>query len=65
MRRVSEITTASTQQTEAINEISENITRVAAMTEQNTDVVKQTAHLIGNLTPLVDRVKQAVEQYRA
>jgi aerotaxis receptor len=65
VRRVSEITTASTQQTEAINEISENITRVAAMTEQNTDVVKQTAHLIGNLTPLVDRVKQAVEQYRA
>jgi aerotaxis receptor len=65
VRRVSEIASASTQQTEAINEISENITRVAAMTEQNTDVVKQTAHLIGNLTPLVDRVKQAVEQYRA
>ena len=65
VRRVSEIATASTQQTEAINEISANITRVAAMTEQNTDVVKETSHLIGNLTPLVDRVKQAVEQYRA
>ena len=65
VRQVSEIATASTQQTEAINEISANITRVAAMTEQNTDVVQQTSQLIGNLTPLVDRVKQAVEQYRA
>ncbi len=65
VRRVSEIATASTQQTEAVNEISASITNVAAMTAQNADAVKQTADLIGHLTPLVDRVKQAVEQYRA
>jgi hypothetical protein len=34
------------------------------MTEQNLCTVKQTTELIGNLTPMVDRVKQAVEQYR-
>ena len=65
VRRVSEIATASSQQTEAINEISSNITQVAAMTDQNSRVVKQTSQLIGGLMPMVDRVKQAVEQYRA
>jgi aerotaxis receptor len=64
VRRVSEIATSSSQQTEAINEISANMTQVAAMTEQNLCTVKQTTELIGNLTPMVDRVKQAVEQYR-
>jgi len=65
VRRVSEIATASAQQTEAINEISCNITRVAAMTDQNARVVKQTSQLIGGLMPMVDRVKQSVEQYHA
>jgi len=65
VRRVSEIATASSQQTEAINEISSNITRVADMTDQNARVVKQTTQLIGGLKPMVDRVKQAVEQYHA
>ena len=64
VRRVSEIATASSQQTEAIGEISANMTHVAAMTEQNVGVVRQTTKLIGDLTPMVDRVKQAVEQYR-
>jgi len=63
VRRVSEIATSSSQQTEAMSEISANITRVAAMTEQNVEVVKHTTQLIGDLTPMVDRVKQAVEQY--
>ena len=35
------------------------------MNEQNVDVVKQTTRLIGNLAPMVDRVKQSVEQHRA
>jgi aerotaxis receptor len=64
VRRVSEIATSSSQQTEAINEISVNMTNVASMTEQNGQSVKETTHLIGNLIPMVDRVKQAVEQYR-
>jgi aerotaxis receptor len=63
VRRVSEIVSASSQQTEAMSEISASITRVAAMTEQNVGVVKNTTQLIGELAPMVDRVKQAVEQY--
>jgi hypothetical protein len=35
------------------------------MNEQNVGVVKQTTRLIGNLAPMVDRVKQSVEQHRA
>ncbi|MDR3773628.1 MAG: PAS domain-containing methyl-accepting chemotaxis protein [Terracidiphilus sp.] len=63
VRRVSEIATASSQQAEAMSEISSNITHVAAMTGQNAGLAKQTAQLIGDLVPMVDRVKQAVEQY--
>jgi aerotaxis receptor len=63
VRRVSDIAISSSQQTEAMGEISSSITRVAAMTEQNVGVVKQTTLLIGKLSPMVDRVKQAVEQY--
>jgi aerotaxis receptor len=63
VRRVSEIATSSGQQTEAMGEISSNITHVAAMTEQNVSVVEQTTQLIGELAPMVVRVKNAVEQY--
>lgn len=64
VRRVSEIATSSSQQTEAMSEISSNITQVASMTERNVGVVKETTVLIGNLTPMVDRVRQAVAQYQ-
>jgi methyl-accepting chemotaxis protein len=47
-----------------MGEISSNITHVAAMTEQNVSIVKQTTQLIGELAPLVARVKHAVEQYQ-
>jgi len=63
VRRVSEIATSSSQQTEAMNEISANITRVAAMTEQNVSVVHRTTNLIETLSPRVDRVRKAVAQY--
>jgi aerotaxis receptor len=63
VRRVSEIATSSSQQTEAMNEISANITRVAAMTEQNVSVVHRTTSLIETLSPRVDRVRKAVAQY--
>ncbi|MGO9436192.1 MAG: methyl-accepting chemotaxis protein [Terracidiphilus sp.] len=65
VRKVTEITTASSQQTEAMNEISANIAQVAAMTEQNVTVVHQATSIIGELAPMVDRVKKAVAQYRA
>jgi aerotaxis receptor len=65
VQKVSEIATASSQQTEAMNEISANIAQVAAMTEQNVAVVHKTTILIGDLTPMVDRVKKAAAQFRA
>jgi aerotaxis receptor len=63
VRRVSEIATASSQQAEAMSEISSNISHVAAMTGKNAGLAKETTQLIGNLAPMVDRVKQAVEQF--
>jgi aerotaxis receptor len=64
VQKVSEIATASGQQTEAMNEISANIAQVAAMTEKNVAVVHKTTLLIGDLTPMVDRVKKAAAQFR-
>jgi aerotaxis receptor len=64
VQKVSEIATASSQQTEAMNEISNSITHVAAMTEENVSVVQSTTEQIVMLTPLVDRVRKAVTQYQ-
>ena len=61
--KVSEISVASSQQTEAMNEISVNITHVAAMSEQNVSVVHSTYEQIDAMTPLVERVSRAVAQY--
>ena len=63
VRMVSEIANSSSQQTEAMNEISSNISHVAAMTEQNVGIVRSTSKLISTLQPMVDRVKKAVAQY--
>ena len=65
VRRVSEITASSSQQTEAMNEIGGNISHVAAMTEQNVRVVQKTTDLIASLERMVGRVRNAVTQYQA
>lgn len=64
VRRVTEIAGSSAQQTEAMNEISRNITQVASMTEQNEAVVRRTTELMKVLDPMVDRVQKAVLQYQ-
>ncbi|HEX4068408.1 MAG TPA: methyl-accepting chemotaxis protein [Acidobacteriaceae bacterium] len=64
VRRVTEISNSSSQQTEAMNEISRNISQVAAMTEQNEATVRRTTELMRILSPMVDRVQKAVLQYR-
>jgi aerotaxis receptor len=64
VRRVSEIANSSSQQTEAMNEISRNITQVASMTEQNEAVVRRTTELMNALNPMVSRVQKAVLQYQ-
>lgn len=64
VQRVTEIAMSSTQQTEAMNEISRNITQVATMTEQNEAVVRRTTVLMKELNPMVSRVQKAVLQYR-
>ena len=63
VKKVSEISTASSQQTLAMNEISSNIHQVAAMTEHNVGAVHTATHLIAGLSPMVDRVKKSVGQY--
>ncbi|HEX4312189.1 MAG TPA: methyl-accepting chemotaxis protein [Acidobacteriaceae bacterium] len=64
VRRVTDISNSSSQQTEAMNEISRNISQVAAMTEQNEATVRHTTELMKDLTPMVERVQKAVLQYR-
>jgi hypothetical protein len=51
--------------TEAVNAISAHIAKVAAMTEQNVAVLQKTTVFIGDLTPIVERVKKAVARFRA
>ncbi len=64
VRSVTEISNSSSQQTEAMNEISRNISQVAAMTEQNEATVRRTTEMMKVLSPMVDRVQKAVLQYR-
>lgn len=63
VRKVTEIASSSSQQTEAMNDIGANISHVAAMTEQSADVVHRATGLIEVLTPMIDRVEKAVAQY--
>jgi aerotaxis receptor len=65
VRMVTEIAVASGQQTEAMNEIGTNISHVAAMTEQSLGVVRGTTEQIDELVPMVGRVRNAVEQFKA
>jgi methyl-accepting chemotaxis protein len=63
VRMVTEIASSSSQQTEAMNEVSTNISHVAAMSEQSVGVVNHTTEMIEILLPMVSRVRRAVEQY--
>jgi len=64
VRMVSEISVSASQQTEAMNDIGANISRVAAMTEQNASVVRRTTSLMEFLGPMIGRVHMAVGQYK-
>lgn len=64
VRMVSEISTASSQQTEAMNEIGGNISHVAAMTGQSVRVVHETTDLMNFLESMIGRVRNAVAQYK-
>jgi aerotaxis receptor len=65
VRKVSEISVSSSQQTEAMNDISAHINHVAAMTEQSVTIVKRTTNLMEFLGPMIARVHKAVAQYKA
>jgi aerotaxis receptor len=65
VRKVSEISSSSSQQTQAMNEISANINHVAAMTEQSVTIVKRTTTLMEFVGPMIARVHKAVAQYKA
>ena len=61
---VSEITHSSAEQQAAMTELAQNVERVAAMTEQNVSVVRQTEAMVDVLSGTVDRMRKAVGQYR-
>lgn len=63
VRMVTEIAAASSQQTDAMNDIGHNISHVAAMTEQSLGVVENTTEQIDQLLPMVGRVQHAVHQF--
>jgi methyl-accepting chemotaxis protein len=64
VQRVSGITLSSSQQAEAMGEISANIAHVAAMTQQSVDMVSRTTSSVDLLQSMVTRVHKAVAQYR-
>ena len=61
---VSEITHSSNEQQAAMTDLAQNVERVAAMTEQNVSVVRQTEAMVEELTGTVSRMRKAVGQYR-
>jgi methyl-accepting chemotaxis protein len=61
---VGEITQSSAEQRAAMTELARNVERVAAMTEQNVTVVKDTDAMVDSLTNTVARMRKAVEQYQ-
>jgi aerotaxis receptor len=64
MRRVADISHSASEQEKAMNDLSQNIARVAEMTEQNAQTIQHTAHMGGVLDGTVQRMHKAVAQYR-
>ena len=60
---VAEISHATSEQQNAMGELSANINRVAEMTEQNVGVVSQAERLTDELDGSVDRMLKSVGQY--
>jgi aerotaxis receptor len=60
---VGEISHAASEQQAAMNELAQNVERVASMTEQNVAVVGQTSATVDYLNSVVERMRKAVTQY--
>lgn len=63
IRRVNEISHASSEQQEAMTQLAKNVEQVASMTEQNVAVVNQTEAMVQKLESIVDRMNKAVNQF--
>jgi len=63
VKMVSEITHSSNEQQVAMDDLAQNVERVALMTEQNVSVVKETDVMVENLNTTVSRMRKAVAQY--
>ena len=63
MRRVDEISHASSEQQSAMNQLARNVEQVAMMTEQNVSVVAQSGLLVEKLSAIVERMEKAVNQF--
>ena len=64
MQMVADITHASTEQQEAMNELARNVENVASMTEENVSVVDQTGAAVDSLKTVVTRMQKTITQYR-
>jgi methyl-accepting chemotaxis protein len=62
-RRVSDIASATQEQTMASTEIAKNIERVALMAEENDTAVTETAHEVQQIRLLTDRLHQLVSRF--
>ena len=64
VRMVSEISHSSSEQQAAMTELAQNVEKVAAMTERNVTVVRDTEVMVGALSATVSRMRKAVNQYQ-
>lgn len=63
MRRVDQISHASSEQQAAMTQLAQNVEQVAMMTEQNVSVVSQSGLLVQKLSSIVDRMEKAANQF--
>ena len=64
MQMVADITHASNEQQEAMNELARNVENVASMTGENVSVVDQTGAAVESLKTVVTRMQKTITQYR-
>jgi aerotaxis receptor len=63
VQMVNDISHASAEQRQAMNQLAQNVEQVAAMTERNVAVVTQTESMVHYLDQVVDRMRKSVRQY--
>ena len=63
IKRVNDISHASSEQREAMTTLARNVEQVAVMTEQNVSVVGQAEELVQQMSAIVERMEKSVQQF--